>query len=221
MDSNEQECNANGKLKSTIIVKEYLPSIGQVSDVGPTCEHGLNQIPNLLTLSAEVFRVRMLARLESEQESAASDQGSMWTCLDQSEIYDLRTQSLKTSLGFEQTDLPPCCVTLTTSGMTRNGKLYTLANSVPHTHGKGCSLWPTPTATDYKGASDGWSKRANGKKRSGYLRGATHPSDGSGSSYPHPSFVEALMGFPVGWTELKHSETQSCPQSQNGLEDKS
>jgi hypothetical protein len=26
--------------------------------------------------------------------------------------------------------------------------------------------------------------------------------------YPHPEFVEAMMGFPIGWTELEPSETQ-------------
>lgn len=192
------------------IVNESSKSIGQTSQDGETCEasHQIQSTNGKLMSSAEDFRVKILARLDGEQDSVASDQGSMWTCLGASEIYDLRSQSLKTLLGFEQMGLPPCCVTLTKSGTTRNGKLSTLASSVLHIHDSDCSLWPTPTATDYKGCSDGWSKRSTEKKASGYLRGATHPNDGNGSSYPHPSFVEALMGFPIGWAELEDSETR-------------
>jgi len=36
----------------------------------------------------------------------------------------------------------------------------------------------------------------------------------------NPPFVEEMMGFPIGWTELKHSETQSCPSAQNGSDNK-
>lgn len=194
----------------------FWPSTGQTSDDGQTCGHGRNQIQNESMSSAEDFRARMLARLEAEQESVESDLGFMWKCLERSEIYDLRSQSLKTSLGFSQTDLPPCCVILTSAGTMRNGKLYPRAPLVLHIHENECSLWPTPTATDYKGCSDGWHKN-DGKPS--YLRAATHPNDGNGSSYPHPSFVEALMGFPQGWTELDVSETQSFHRSRSGLED--
>jgi hypothetical protein len=70
----------------------------------------------------------------------------------------------------------------------------------PPIHEDDCSSWPTPTATDYKGCSDNWHK--NIADAASYLRAATHPNDGNGSSYPHPAFVEALMGFPIGYTEL-------------------
>jgi len=130
------------------------------------------------------------------------DQGSTVKCLELLSVYDLERQSLKMLTGFEfEVDLELSFVTFPESGMTQNGRCYPLANLVQHTHESGCSLWPTPTATDYKGASDG-AKKAKAS-RAGYLRYATHPNDKGGSSYPHPSFVEALMGFPEKWTELE------------------
>lgn len=123
-------------------------------------------------------------------------------CLELLSVYDLEQQSLKMSLGLDiEVGLELCCVTFPESGMTQNGQCYPLASLVPHTHESGCSLWPTPTATDYKGASDGAKKAKS--SRAGYLRYATHPKDKGGSSYPHPVFVEALMGFPEKWTELE------------------
>ena len=32
---------------------------------------------------------------------------------------------------------------------------------------------------------------------------------------PHPNFVEWMMGFPIGWSELKPAETPSSPKSPN------
>jgi hypothetical protein len=101
------------------------------------------------------------------------------------------------------------------SGIVLNGRSFRRVRWDLHTHEKDCSLWPTPTATDWKGASDGQKKMG---KSASYLRQATHAiaqledADGGKSSYPHPSFAEALMGFPVGWTVLDASETPSSPK---------
>ena len=35
----------------------------------------------------------------------------------------------------------------------------------------------------------------------------------------HPPFVEWMMGFPIGWLNLEHSEIVSCLNAQNGLEE--
>lgn len=89
------------------------------------------------------------------------------------------------------------------SGMTRNGIAYRRVPLVPHTEGIGSGLLPTPTRSDFGGSGD---KRAETRKRS-YLKDYLHYYDagrGNGASYPHPEFVEALMGFPIGHTELKH-----------------
>ena len=37
----------------------------------------------------------------------------------------------------------------------------------------------------------------------------------------NPTWVEWLMGFPIGWTDLEPSETPSSPKSPNGSDDES
>lgn len=81
----------------------------------------------------------------------------------------------------------------------------------------GCSCsprYPTPTATDWKGSTGKGSRKGTLAERLATLCEA----DGK-TVYPHPEFVEALMGFPVGWTDLEDSETLSLPMSPNGSED--
>jgi hypothetical protein len=64
-----------------------------------------------------------------------------------------------------------------------------------------CSVnFPTPCARDWKGmSSKSWRERPRSKGWS------TLPDKIGG--HPHPDFVEALMGFPIGYGELRPSET--------------
>jgi len=75
--------------------------------------------------------------------------------------------------------------------------------------GSACSCSPryrTPTARDWKGMSaKSWRERDKGDKT------PTLPDQIGG--VPHPEFVEELMGFPIGWTALKASETPSSRRS--------
>ena len=70
------------------------------------------------------------------------------------------------------------------------------------TEGSGCSCsvsYPTPAARDWKGMSaKSW------RDRIGTVPGRTFPTlpDKIGGP-PHPEFVEEVMGFQIGWTELK------------------
>ena len=65
--------------------------------------------------------------------------------------------------------------------------------------------YPTPTATCYKGWSKGHN-RAQSDDRLDY----TIEREASESGKPgrlNPEWVEWLMGWPVGWTDLKQLET--------------
>jgi DNA (cytosine-5)-methyltransferase 1 len=67
-------------------------------------------------------------------------------------------------------------------------------------------MYPTPTASMYKGSSAAALTRANGRDRSNdRLDHCLQASEGSGSL--NPNWVEWLMGFPIGHTDLKPSET--------------
>ena len=61
--------------------------------------------------------------------------------------------------------------------------------------------WPTPTSRDHKDTGDLESVPTNS-----LLGREVGPSKASGSL--NPTWVEWLMGFPIGWTDLSASETE-------------
>lgn len=94
-------------------------------------------------------------------------------------------------------------------------------------------LWPTPTVCgnyNRKGASatsgDGlatavlkFATPTARDWRSGKASQATHDRNSRPLSEQiggllSPTWVEWLMGWPIGWTDLKHSETDRCPGAQ-------
>ena len=83
----------------------------------------------------------------------------------------------------------------------RSHLLFQLVPSVHRTTGIGFGLFPTMGANEYKGVSR---KRFRG---SPHFRGAK-TSEGLRTTfndpiYLSPSFAEAIVGFPIGWTDLK------------------
>ena len=87
--------------------------------------------------------------------------------------------------------------------------------------GVAVKLWPTPVVTDSIGARNATSSRKPGRKhnagttltdaviRSGDLTLEEKPNGGNrvtGGAL-NPTWVEWLMGFPLGWTDLEPSET--------------
>ena len=66
-------------------------------------------------------------------------------------------------------------------------------------------MWPTPTASDHKGSGPSLI-RSDGKNRlNDRLDYATEQRAQNGGQL-NPTWVEWLMGFPTGWTDLKPSE---------------
>jgi len=72
--------------------------------------------------------------------------------------------------------------------------------------------WPTPTATDYKGSSKLGQRRGQLSEAAecGPLARKTSKAgaDTSKRAVLNPSFVEALMALPSGWTDFTCSETE-------------
>ena len=60
-------------------------------------------------------------------------------------------------------------------------------------------MLPTPTATDYKGRSGQGFIDRHGKRRISDV--LTQTGD---NTYLNPRFVEEMMGYEIGWTDLKH-----------------
>lgn len=109
--------------------------------------------------------------------------------------YDPASSSWRTlgPLRFEDSD--ESLATFPRSGSMRSGRLYPHAPWVPHTHESGCSLWPTPTASNRDNAGGSNSRKAAIKKGT-YVSGRVNPN-----------LYEWLMGFPTDWTEIAASET--------------
>lgn len=96
---------------------------------------------------------------------------------------------------------------------------------------EGYRMWPTPTARDYKGANSmehlKHPKKPGNQHHAGQLENAVKlyttqcAADATGSTgganhrslrtdvagQLNPTWVEWLMGFPIGWTDLNASET--------------
>jgi hypothetical protein len=70
----------------------------------------------------------------------------------------------------------------------------------------------TPVASDYKGSTGKGSRR---NTLSEQLAMNCGPNDGT-TVYPHPEFVEAVMKFPITWSECADSATQSTRMSRTG-----
>jgi len=67
------------------------------------------------------------------------------------------------------------------------------------------SLWPTPAASMHKGSSPAALTRKSGRSRENdQLDHAVMASDGGALN---PEWVEWLMGFPLGWTDLADGPT--------------
>jgi hypothetical protein len=86
---------------------------------------------------------------------------------------------------------------------------FRLAPWIHPSHARGYSLWPSPNRSEAKRMT--YSLRILGEQPEARReRGVgvffTEAIVEEFGGYPTPEFVEWLMGFPGGWTELPHSE---------------
>jgi hypothetical protein len=83
----------------------------------------------------------------------------------------------------------------------RNQRVYNPKSGrhIEVTLNRAVKMWPTVTVNTSKNCSEGinWEMRL----KKSHLDGVMHQVEGSGSL--NPTWVEWLMGFPLGWTDLK------------------
>tara|TARA_E500000318_G_C3422811_1_gene157967 strand:+ start:73 stop:342 length:270 start_codon:yes stop_codon:yes gene_type:complete len=89
--------------------------------------------------------------------------------------------------------------------MTQNGRAYALQIWEPAIVGTGGGLLPTPTAREHKdsGPNVNYEKLAKKSRLTGVLVLDCSAQLGK-ATYLNPYFVEEMMGYPVGWTDLNH-----------------
>ena len=123
-----------------------------------------------------------------------------------------------------------CLTTLPRWGILSAGEYGELVTSVPRISGNAYSLWLTPIASDGKRSlfstkvlSENWEKRGGGTNlaeqvayqeifptptvKGNYNRKGSSPKAGDGLATVvggklNQTWVEWLMGFPIGWTDL-------------------
>lgn len=162
------------------------------------------------TLLPEDFPAKTCQQQESRQALTANalDSGpSLPVCLGK---LDPDTPSLKTSqtclTETGEIGLSEYSGTFGRSGMTRNGTLYQLPTLALLTGGTGSGYWRTPAASN--GNQGPKSKEfyetclRTGQSTITLVDQVRHRTEGGGQL--NPPFVEWLMGFPIGHTDLKH-----------------
>jgi len=204
----------------------------------------LTDIPGeeLSMSSVVAFHVKTLVQLEKAQGLTESDQECGDTWRGWLAKYDPDTSLWRTAQCSLLEDLNESLATLPRSGMTRNGLLWELPTLEPITNGTESGLLPTPTMQGLNGGSN--SRKALKKRLlptpDASQRGPTKNYDPQAKSqsgrtlqsyaakfsnmeYPitgqlNPTWVEWLMGWPLGWTDLKPLETDKshCAPQQHG-----
>ena len=92
------------------------------------------------------------------------------------------------------------------SGMIRSGIAYRLRPLPARpTSETGSSYWPTPRASEYKDCGPLGSKSYLHMLDRSYLCAKAQEADNV-SGKLNPNWVEWLMGFPSGWTELNEQK---------------
>lgn len=82
-----------------------------------------------------------------------------------------------------------------------------LATAVARRH-----LWPTPRASEWKGTGPLGSRSHQHRLERGYLDATVQEAE-QVTGQLNPPWVEWLMGYPPGWTDLGPSATPSSPKS--------
>ncbi len=158
--------------------------------------------------SQAVFPARIFPSLVKALGWMVADQDYGSSMPESLASYDLDSQSWKTSALSLFGDSIEFSGALPKSGMMRNGKIYALPMSARPIDGNESGLLPTPTKSDC--AARRPSKNWDGNDLPSVMWVICGGKENL-SKPPlklHPEFVEWLMGYPLGWTDLNASVTR-------------
>jgi hypothetical protein len=147
---------------------------------------------DLLMWYLEAFLAKTYPVLDEAQELTESDLacGVKWHEL--SVKYDLGSCSWRTHQCLWDEELHWSSVTLPRWGMTVSGVLFQHPTSERPINGTGSGFWPTPTAHNAKETNAPSEANRNEPTLASRVGG-----------HLNPMWVEWLMGWPLGWTDLK------------------
>lgn len=172
---------------------------------------GETELPSMS--SAEGSLVRTSATLVDKRDWTGSAAGYGRNTPDLLASWDRHSSSWRTSQHFLGEGLTEFSETWPRSGLMRSGIAYQLPPLAPRTSATESGLLPTPTACDHKGSRTIEALIRAGRNDRNNLRDWCRVH--FGWVYPHPTFVEWLMGFPADWVSpvCTPSETRSSRKS--------
>jgi hypothetical protein len=186
------EFYCNGKLMDS-----YLDSLS-----GTTFAHSMESLGEEKSMSSQaVFHAKTLVPQEKESDLTESDQDSGERWQGSFAKYDPATHSLRTPQCSLFEDSTEFCAILPKWGLMLDGELWEQQTLVQSTREIESGLsptppppdnWPTPTTPSGGGNCGGSGAYKNAIK--------------NGTHIPHsinPNLYEWLMGWPIGWTDLK------------------
>ncbi len=155
----------------------------------------------LSTLCPAASPVRTSQQQEKVPASTVPAPASGLKCTESFAKYDPATHSWKTPQCSLLADLDEYSETWPKSGIMLHGACWELPTSEPLTTERESgfsqkTMYPTPLVTDAKNNGGPGQQRRHSPQLGAIVGGALNPA-----------WVEWLMGWPLGWTDLKHSAT--------------
>jgi len=180
----------------------------KMTDFSRLSRFGMTYKPLMASRGEELlmsYRAAFLAKTcqqrEQEQDLTGQDRdfGEKWRGW--LARYDQDLCSWRTAQCSLITDSDECLETYPTSGLMRDGLLWEQTKLAHNTTATEYGLLPTPTARDFNGHT------ITKKRPKGFNKVLPNvfklEFQLQGQCYPHPTFSEGLMLWPVGWTDLK------------------
>ncbi len=174
------------------------------SQSGMMLEHSMgSRGKEKLISSQEDSPARISVQLEMEKDLMEKEVDCGQKCPESLAKYDPVTRSLKTAQCLLFEDSTECLQILPKWGMIQNGELYPLKILEPliedNEFGYCAENFPTPCCFDFTNIQK---HRKGTNLKNGIGRHSTSLPQVLGGSV-NPNWSEWLMGWPIGWTDLK------------------
>lgn len=190
--------------------------VSDYSQFGMTCERlTANHGEALLTSFRAAFRAKTLVMQARVKVSTEKDLASGQRWRESLVRFDRDMSSWKTHLQLFAEDLPESSVILPRLGMIQDGVVYQPWSWEPRIEETDSGSWlPTPTKNIWPTITvkGNYNKAELHKKASDGLATAVNKAEGESGGPLNPQWVEWLMGWPIGWTDLNVLETGKCQQ---------
>lgn len=207
--ASSEACNMDGEpcapSRKTLMPRAYLPK-DKMMGFSKLSRYGMTFVPltenrgeDVLTWFLVGFRVKTYQARDEARELKAheADCGSKWH--GSFTRYDRDTSSWKTPQCSLLEVLESYSETWPRWGLMRGGACWAQPTLVRRMIDKDCGWWPTPTCHNAKEGGYPAEHERNTPTLGARVGGK-----------PNPMWVEWLMGFPQGWSDLSGLETPKC-----------